>query len=51
MNIASAFFDVGGENVSALFRLEKNTFAVTQLPYYQTALPIFYMYLRVRGSE
>jgi hypothetical protein len=45
--LASGFFDLGGNNMSALFHLEHNTFAVTQLPYYQTALPVFYMYLRV----
>ncbi|EPB87482.1 RGC/RGC protein kinase [Mucor circinelloides 1006PhL] len=50
-NIASAFFDIGGENVSALFRLENNTFAVTQLPYYQTALPVFYMYIRLLTGQ
>lgn len=47
LSIASGFFDVGGNNMTELFRREKNTFAVTQLPYYQTALPVFYMYLRV----
>ncbi|KAL9558812.1 hypothetical protein MBANPS3_000712 [Mucor bainieri] len=50
-NIASAFFDLGGENVSTLFRRENNTFAVTQLPYYQTALPVFYMYIRLLTGE
>lgn len=47
LSIASGFFDVGGNNMTELFHREENTFAVTQLPYYQTALPVFYMYLRV----
>ncbi|KAG2235247.1 hypothetical protein INT48_004714 [Thamnidium elegans] len=47
LSIASGFFDVGGNNMTELFHKEENTFAVTQLPYYQTALPVFYMYLRL----
>lgn len=45
--VVTGFFDVGGNNMSILFHQEKNTFGVTQLPYYQTALPVFLMYLRV----
>lgn len=45
--ISTGFFDVGGSNMTSLFYLENNTFAITQLPYYQTALPVFYMYLKV----
>jgi hypothetical protein len=44
--LGAAFFDLGGSNMSALFEQDKNTFAISQLPYYQTALPVFYMYLK-----
>jgi hypothetical protein len=51
LHVATAFFDVGGDNVTELFRKEKDTFAVSQLPYFQTALPVFYMYLRVSLNQ
>lgn len=46
-NFATGFFDIGGDKMANLFRIHKDTVAVSQLPYYQTALPVFYMYLRV----
>lgn len=45
--IAAAFFDVGGSNMTRLFTEHQDTIGISQLPYYQTALPVFYMYLRV----
>lgn len=45
--IGAGFFDIGGKNMTTLFARHKDTVAVSQLPYYQTALPVFYMYLRV----
>ena len=45
--VAAAFFDIGGSNMTALFARHEHTIAISQLPYYQTALPVFYMYLRV----
>lgn len=48
--IGVGFFDIGGKNMTKLFARHKDTIGVSQLPYYQTALPVFYMYLRVRCS-
>ncbi|KAI8146513.1 hypothetical protein BJV82DRAFT_710612 [Fennellomyces sp. T-0311] len=45
--VAAAFFDIGGPNMTTLFARHKDTIAISQLPYYQTALPVFYMYLRL----
>ncbi|KAI8391178.1 uncharacterized protein BYT42DRAFT_602084 [Radiomyces spectabilis] len=45
--IGVAFFDLGGMNTTELFQRHKDTIAVSQLPYYQTALPVFYMYQRI----
>ena len=45
--VAAAFFDIGGANMSRLFAEHQDTIGISQLPYYQTALPVFYMYLRV----
>ncbi|KAI7854345.1 hypothetical protein BDC45DRAFT_509239 [Circinella umbellata] len=45
--VAAAFFDIGGPNMTALFTQHEHTIAISQLPYYQTALPVFYMYLRI----
>ena len=45
--VAAGFFDIGGSNMTTLFAQHEHTIAISQLPYYQTALPVFYMYLRV----
>lgn len=45
--IGAAFFDIGGSNMTRLFAEHQDTIGISQLPYYQTALPVFYMYLRV----
>ncbi|KAI9245683.1 hypothetical protein BDA99DRAFT_543582 [Phascolomyces articulosus] len=45
--VAAAFFDIGGPNMTTLFARHEHTMAISQLPYYQTALPVFYMYLRI----
>ncbi|KAI8997001.1 hypothetical protein BDB01DRAFT_13819 [Pilobolus umbonatus] len=51
LELAAGFFDIGGNSMTNLFKTNKNTFAVTQLPYYQTALPVFYMYLRILTGQ
>ncbi|ORY98558.1 hypothetical protein BCR43DRAFT_543258 [Syncephalastrum racemosum] len=45
--VGAAFLDIGGNNMTALFSRHKDTIGISQLPYYQTALPVFYMYLRI----
>lgn len=42
-----AFFDTGGRNLTTLMNQHPDVFGVSQLPYYQAALPVFLMYLRV----
>ncbi|KAF7727728.1 hypothetical protein EC973_007187 [Apophysomyces ossiformis] len=42
-----AIFDIGSNNMMKLFHEHNDSIAISQLPYYQTALPVFYMYLRV----
>ncbi|KAI8335894.1 hypothetical protein BC941DRAFT_429688 [Chlamydoabsidia padenii] len=38
--------DFGGQNMTTLFETRpQSTFAIDQLPYYQAALPLFYIYL------
>lgn len=40
--------DFGGQNMTTLFALRPDsTFVVNQLPYYQAALPVFYLYLEM----
>ncbi|KAI8329235.1 hypothetical protein BC941DRAFT_210856 [Chlamydoabsidia padenii] len=40
--------DFGGQNMTTLFGLRPNsTFVINQLPYYQAALPVFFLYLEV----
>ncbi|KAG0191348.1 hypothetical protein DFQ28_000361 [Apophysomyces sp. BC1034] len=45
--VGVAIFDIGSNNMMRLFHEHKDTIAISQLPYYQTALPVFYMYLRL----
>lgn len=42
-----AFFDTGGNNLTKLMYQHSDVFGISQLPYYQAALPVFLMYLRV----
>ncbi|CEP15224.1 hypothetical protein [Parasitella parasitica] len=42
-----AFFDTGGRNLTKLFHQHSDVFGISQLPYYQAALPVFLMYLRI----
>jgi hypothetical protein len=42
-----AFFDIGGNNLTKLMYQHSDVFGISQLPYYQAALPVFLMYLRV----
>ncbi|KAI9470490.1 MAG: periplasmic binding protein domain-containing protein [Benjaminiella poitrasii] len=46
--LAVAFFDTGStDNMTALFQQHRDVFGVSQMPYYQAALPVFLMYLRI----
>ncbi|CAO3621699.1 unnamed protein product [Cunninghamella blakesleeana] len=52
INLGVGFFDLGGNNMTTLFHRHKNVFAISHLPYYEIALPVFYMYLNIiTGKE
>jgi hypothetical protein len=42
-----SFFDVGGSNMSTAIMNLNDVIGISQLPYYQAALPVFLMYLKV----
>jgi hypothetical protein len=46
-HIGVGMFDLGGNNMTTLFQKHKDVFAISHLPYYEIALPVFYMYLKV----
>ncbi|KAI8092857.1 uncharacterized protein BX664DRAFT_96027 [Halteromyces radiatus] len=45
--IGVGFFDLGGSNMTSLFQRHKDVFGISHLPYYEIALPVFYLYLKI----
>lgn len=46
--MGTGLFDLGSLNMSNLFYFHEDTFAISQLPYYQSAIPVFLLYIRVK---
>ncbi|ORZ20482.1 hypothetical protein BCR42DRAFT_434868 [Absidia repens] len=46
-HIGVGFFDLGGNNMTSLFQKHRDVFAISHLPYYEIALPVFYLYLKI----